>query len=218
VAPETSIDIAAKLPRNAVRHLMVGLIMEQYLVQHGIVLPSDASEEARYDRLIGDDLKEIDPRYHELVTRLYQESLKELQKYGRVLWLNEEPAAMPDGGTQPQEATPLGPNVRGALEAIAQDLSPEELDFAADALKELARARADHEAAQRAEAQRASLEKVTRLTEEIEARRAELLDAIRGARAWGASWTTIGNAAGVKRDVAFKRWASLVNDPLQDDN
>lgn len=55
-----------------------------------------------------------------------------------------------------------------------------------------------------------ALQEIARLSREAKHVEQQRLDAVRVARAAGASWAAIGAAAGITREAAWQRWHALV--------
>lgn len=106
---------------------------------------------------------------------------------------------------------------RPFLEA-ARDLPTDELVTVANALLREARVRQQHEAEERYVARDDALEKINGLTQLADETKRRLEGEILRAKANGATWTAIGEAANIRRDVAYKRWSRLLPQSKDDDD
>jgi hypothetical protein len=168
--------------------------------------------------------EEIDRRFTEETWRsrakyLAELVLQEMEKDGIVPWLNKElvVAGQDDSESvrRPKETPEIEHVSSGEAMATfeaALRLPTDELSAVATALALAANERRAEEEAERKEAQQQALGQIAVLTQALEDVRTQREQAIITAKKSGASWANIGDSAGVKRDVAFKRWAHLVTD------
>lgn len=175
-------------------------------------------EKVRYDPP-AEIQREIDARFipdsdrHRRATYLLNLALTQWRTDGKIPWLfgdtSTDKAEPPDGIVEAPPAytaTSEGEAVFGE----AMKLPTDELLLVAQALLSAVAARQEREMQDKLAARQESLEQLAQLTQLMADTKQRVDLTVIHAKRNGASWAEIGRACGVRRDVAHKRWASLV--------
>jgi hypothetical protein len=178
---------------------------------------SNRATRAKAATSLGQRLKEelqdqiTDPASLDEAEQILAKALTDLKKHQIILSLHGVTPEVPKTGNDEPPLPPQDqpPQLSEAALAAAESIDPSEWEAAAITFAALARERAGRLDAERRADQEAVLAAISASADLILATRQKLDADVVRARALGLTWTRIGEAARVRREVAFRRWKNI---------